>query len=47
MKYALLFTLPFLLAGCVTEATVLPKKTVEIKKSSFSITPATTKEEAF
>lgn len=47
MKYALLFTLPFLLAGCATEATVLPKKTVEIKKSSFSITPATTKKEAF
>ncbi|KQS45461.1 hypothetical protein [Exiguobacterium sp. Leaf196] len=47
MKYALLFTLPFLLAGCATEATVLPKKTVEIKKSSFSITPATSKEEAF
>ncbi len=38
MKYALLFTLPFLLAGCTTEATVLPKETVKIKKSSFSIT---------
>ncbi|WP_290750690.1 hypothetical protein [Exiguobacterium sp. UBA3968] len=46
MKYALLFTLPFLLAGCTTEATVLPKETVKIKKSSFSITPSTAKDES-
>jgi len=46
MKYALLFTLPLLLAGCATEATVLPKETVKIKKSSFSITPSTAKEES-
>ncbi|UKS54676.1 hypothetical protein [Exiguobacterium acetylicum] len=46
MKYALLFTLPLLLAGCATEATVLPKETVMIKKPSFSITPSTVKEES-
>lgn len=46
MKYALFFTLPFLLAGCTTEATVLPKETVNIKKSSFSITPSTAKDES-
>lgn len=46
MKYALFFTLPFLLAGCTTEATVLPKETVKIKKSYFSITPSTAKGES-
>ncbi|MDT0172309.1 hypothetical protein Q9R23_04930 [Exiguobacterium sp. BRG2] len=46
MKYALFFTLPFLLAGCTTEATVLPKETVKIKKSYFSITPSTAKDES-
>lgn len=44
MKHALWFTLPFLLAGCATEATVISKETVSIKKSSFSITPSTAKE---
>ncbi|MCY1690972.1 hypothetical protein OVA29_10085 [Exiguobacterium sp. SL14] len=47
MKHALWFTLPFLLAGCATEATVIPKETVSIKSSSFSITPSTVKEESF
>ncbi|WP_294746022.1 hypothetical protein [uncultured Exiguobacterium sp.] len=46
MKYMLLFILPLLLAACTTEATVLPKETVPVKKSSFSITPSTEKDES-